>query len=113
MSLVIRLCTAITLAFNCLLAQAASEVIQLNFRMAQDILPVVQSVLGEQGRATAYGNQLIVNASDDKIAELRAVLEQIDTQPRRLLISVDTQGQQYNRERGYQTDATIGGRHGK
>jgi len=63
-----------------LLAQAASEVIQLNFRMAQDILPVVQSVLGEQGRATAYGNQLIVNASDDKIAELRAVLEQIDTQ---------------------------------
>jgi len=27
-----------------------------------------------------YGNQLIVNASDDKIAELRAVLEQIDTQ---------------------------------
>ncbi|NLY11983.1 MAG: secretin [Gammaproteobacteria bacterium] len=113
MSLVIRLCTAIALAFNCLLAQAASEVIQLNFRMAQDILPVVQSVLGEQGRATAYGNQLIVNASDDKIAELRAVLEQIDTQPRRLLISVDTQGQQYNRERGYQTDATIGGRHGE
>ena len=95
------------------LTQAASEVIQLNFRMAQDILPVAQSVLGSDGRVTAYGNQLIVNASNDKIAELRSVLERIDIQPRRLLITVDTQGNQYNRQRGYQVDGTIGGRHGE
>ena len=105
------LCALLILASSCLTAQAASEVIQLNYRMAQDVLPVVQSVLGEEGRATAYGNQLIINATPKKISELRSVLEQIDTQPRRLLITVDSQGHQYNRERGYQADGTLGGRH--
>ena len=95
-----RFCTLILLLCSSTLAQAASEVIQLNFRMAQDILPVAQSVLGSDGRASAYGNQLIVNASQDKIAELRSVLERIDIQPRRLLITVDSQGNQHNSERG-------------
>ena len=113
MKMLSRSCTVIALVLSCSLAQAASDVIQLNFRMAQDVLPLAESVLGQEGRATAYGNQLIVNASTDKIAELRSVLEQIDTQPRRLLITVDTQGNQYNRERGYQADGTIGGRHGE
>lgn len=109
----IRFCTLILLTCSFALAQAASEVIELNYRMAQDVLPVAQSVLGTEGRATAYGNQLIVNASADKIAELRSVLNSIDTQPRRLLITVDTQGSQYNRERGYQTDGTVSSRHGE
>ena len=113
MSTLIRFCTVLALTLSCALAQAASEVIELNFRMAEDVLPMAQSVLGHEGRASAYGNQLIVNASQDKIDELRSVLEQIDTEPRRLLITVDTQGNQYNRERGYQTDGTIGGRHGE
>lgn len=113
MNTLIRLCAVLALASSCSFAQAASEVIQLHFRMAQDVLPMAQSVLGHEGRASAYGNQLIVNASQDKIDELRSVLEQIDTEPRRLLITVDTQGNQYNRERGYQTDGTIGGRHGE
>lgn len=113
MSPLIRFSTVLTLVLSCSFAQAASEVIQLNYRMAEDVLPMAQSVLGHEGRASAYGNQLIVNASQDKINELRSVLEQIDTEPRRLLITVDTQGNQYNRERGYQADGTIGGRHGE
>ncbi len=113
MRFLIRLCALFILLCSATVTHAASEVIELNYRMAQDILPVAQSVLGPEGRATAYGNQLIVNASPDKIAELRSVLSTIDTQPRRLLITVDTQGSQYNRERGYQTDGTISGRHGE
>lgn len=108
-----HLCALIVLACSCITAQAASEVIQLNYRMAQDVLPVVQSVLGQDGRATAYGSQLIVNASPEKLIELRSVLEQIDTQPRRLLITVDSQGNQHNREHGYQVDGTLGGRYGE
>lgn len=113
MNALIRFCTLILLTCGFTVAQAASEVIELHYRMAQDVLPVVQSVLGNEGRATAYGNQLIVNASQDKIAELRSVLDRIDTQPRRLLITVDTQGTQHNREQGYQTDGSIRGRHGE
>lgn len=113
MNTLIRFCTVLTLTLSCSVVQAASEVIQINFRTAQDVLPIAQSVLGSEGRATAYGNQLVVNASQRKINELRAVLRQVDTQPRRLLITVDTQGNQYNRERGYRADGTIGGRYGE
>ncbi len=113
MKTLIRFCVLALFVCSVPMAHAASEVIKLKYRMAQDLLPVVQSVLGTEGRATAYANQLIVNASPDKIAELRTVLDSIDTQPRRLLITVDTQGTQHNSERGYRTDGTISGRHGE
>ncbi|HCL15367.1 MAG TPA: secretin, partial [Pseudomonas sp.] len=75
----------------CLPLQAATEVIQLNNRMGEEVLPVAESVLGGQGRVTAYGNQLIVNAPDALIRELRQVVDQLDVAPKRLLVSVDTQ----------------------
>ena len=30
---------------------AATEIIQMNYRMAEDVLPIAQSVVGEIGRA--------------------------------------------------------------
>lgn len=102
--------TALTCYFA--LAHAATEVIELNFRMADSLLPVAHSVLGNEGRATAYGKQLIVNASQEKIDELRSVLSKIDTQPRRLLISVDTRGQHNHSQQGYQAQGHVSGRHG-
>lgn len=113
MTALTRFFTLLILTCSITAAHAASEVIELNFRMAEDVLPVANSILGTDGRATAYGNQLIVNAPPNKIAELRSILSRIDTQPRRLLISVDTQGNQYGSERGYQANGTIGGRHGE
>lgn len=89
-----------------LAVQAATEVIQLNYLTASDVLPAAQSVLGNEGRANVYGNQLIVNASPEKIAELRGVINQLDTQPRRLLITLDTTGNDSQSERGYRVDGS-------
>ena len=91
--------------------QAATEVIPLNYRTAEDVLPVVQSVLGHEGRVSPYGNQLIVNAEPAKIQEIRQLLEQLDTQPRRLLITVDTNEASSGDDRGYRVDgsASVGG----
>jgi hypothetical protein len=86
---------------------AATEVIPLNFRTADEVLGVVQSVLGQEGKVNAYGNQLIVNAEPAKIAEVRALLQQLDTEPRRLLISVDTNKSGYQTDRGYRADGSI------
>ena len=58
------------LLFCSLPASAATEVIPLNFRTADEVLSVVQSVLGHEGKVNAYGNQLIVNAAPEKIAEI-------------------------------------------
>ncbi|QLC72408.1 secretin [Pseudomonas sp. LPB0260] len=88
-------------------ANAATEVIALNYRSADEVLPVVQSVLGQDGRVSPYGNQLVVNASAEKIKEIRQLLEQLDTRPRRLLISVDSNESSQQTDRGYRADGTI------
>ena len=80
---------ALTLGLS-LPLQAATELIQLNYRTAEDVLPVVQAALDGQGKASPYGNQLVINATPEKIQEVRDLLQQLDTAPRRLLISVDT-----------------------
>lgn len=91
----------------CLPLQAATEVIQLNNRMGEEVLPVAESVLGGQGRVTAYGNQLIVNAPDSLIRELRQVVDQLDVAPKRLLISVDTQDSASSTTGGYRVDGSV------
>lgn len=94
--------------FSCsLCVNAATEVIPLNYRTADEVLSVVQSVLGHEGRVNAYGNQLIVNADPTKIAEVRTLLNQLDTAPRRLLISVDSNESGYQNDRGYSTNGSI------
>lgn len=69
---------------------AATEVVPLNYRTSTELLPVARSFIGQDGTVNSYGNQLIVNAESRKIEELRALIAQLDTAPKRLLISVDT-----------------------
>src|SRR5690606_33699871 len=90
----------------CLPPYAATEVIQLDYRMAEHVLPIAQSVVGDQGRVNAYGNQLIVNAPAAVIDELRGVLGQLDSEPMRLLISVDTRNSASSADRGYRVDGS-------
>ncbi|WP_248800048.1 secretin N-terminal domain-containing protein [Pseudomonas sp. MWU13-2105] len=82
-------------------AQAATEIIPLNYRTSADLLPVAQDFLGKDGKASAYQNQLIVNAEPAKIKELRDFLGQLDTPARRLLISVDTSENNDQNSQGY------------
>lgn len=90
-------------------AQAAprTEVLALHYRSADELLPLVQTLLGAEGRVSAYGNQLIVNAEPDKLAEVQELLQQLDTRPRRLLISVDSQQERSANRQGYRVDGSI------
>ncbi|MCX7080641.1 MAG: secretin [Pseudomonas sp.] len=95
---------------------AATKVVQLDNRTSADLLPVAQNFIGRDGRVSAYGNQLIVNAAPDKIDELKVLLAQLDTAPKRLLITVDTNenNQQDNTDQQtriitYSTDSREGG----
>lgn len=71
-------------------AMADTAVVDLSNRTSADLLPVAQHFIGKDGTVSAYGNQLIVNAQPDKIEGLRALLTQLDTPAKRLLITVDT-----------------------
>ncbi|MGC3218432.1 secretin, partial [Pseudomonas aeruginosa] len=55
-------------------AAPRTEVIPLNNRTADDVMAVAQSVIGSEGKVTAYGTPLIDNAEPPKIGELQSVL---------------------------------------
>lgn len=88
-------------------AAPRTEILPLHYRSADELLPLVQTVLGGDGRVSAYGNQLIVNAEPAKLAELQNLLPQLDTRPRRLLITVDSQQDTNTSQRGYRVDGSI------
>ncbi|WP_348749915.1 secretin N-terminal domain-containing protein [Pseudomonas rhodesiae] len=83
------LLTALLLAVS-VSASADTEVVNLSNRTSTDLLPVAQNFIGKDGTVSAYGNQLIVNATPDKVQALRTLLAQLDTPAKRLLITVDT-----------------------
>ncbi|WP_301841522.1 secretin N-terminal domain-containing protein [Pseudomonas sp. JQ170C] len=79
---------------------AATEVLPLNHRTSAELLPAAQSFLGKSGTVSAFENKLIVNASPEQIDDLRTLLVQLDTAPRRLLISVDNNDSNFQDNRG-------------
>jgi type II secretory pathway component GspD/PulD (secretin) len=106
-----------TLLLGCSLSvMAATEIVPLKYRTSADMLPMAQDFIGKDGQVSAYGNQLIVKAEPDKIQELKALLTQLDTAPKRLLITVDTNennqqntGDQQTRIINYSTASRDGG----
>ncbi|MBM3113055.1 secretin [Pseudomonas sp. P66] len=93
------LLASLLLSFS-LSALAATEVLPLNHRTSAELLPTAQSFLGKNGTVSAFENKLIVNADPERIDDLRALLEQLDTAPRRLMISVDNSDSNYQDNRG-------------
>jgi type II secretory pathway component GspD/PulD (secretin) len=70
------------------LSQGVLEIIPLRHRTVDQVLPVLRPLVEPGGTLTGQGNQLIVRASPANLAEIRRVLESIDTPLRRLMISV-------------------------
>ncbi|AIR91355.1 secretin N-terminal domain-containing protein [Pseudomonas cremoricolorata] len=80
--------------------QAATAVLPLQNRTSAQLLPTAQAFIGSEGSVSAFENKLVVNASQPRIDELRTLLLQLDTAPKRLLISVDTQDSNVQDTRG-------------
>ncbi|WP_225923118.1 secretin N-terminal domain-containing protein [Pseudomonas xantholysinigenes] len=81
-------------------AQAATEVIPLQHRSSAELLPAAQSFIGKDGTVSTFEDKLIVNASQQRIDDLRALLQQLDTAPKRLLISVDNNDSNFQDNHG-------------
>jgi type II secretory pathway component GspD/PulD (secretin) len=64
------------------------EVIQLQHRSAEDVIPILRPFLKEQDALTGTGYQLIVRTTPENLAQLRDILKRVDTAPRRLIITV-------------------------
>ena len=95
------------------LADYPIEVIQLKSRPLDEILPVIRPLLGEDGTATGMGNNLVLKASPEQVRDIRKLLLEIDRPPRRLLITVSTQGDSTLGSSGYSAGADIQTDNGK
>ena len=67
---------------------AELEVINLQHRSAEDVLPIIRPLLDKDGVASGMNYQLILRTSSHNLAEIRKLLESIDVTPRRLKITV-------------------------
>lgn len=77
---------ALTLAAQA--QETVLEVIDLKYRSADQIVPMLKPLLTPGGTISALQNRVIVRTTPQNLAELRKVLDAVDTIAKRLVISV-------------------------
>lgn len=87
--------------------QAVLEVIPLKYRSVEEVLPVLQPFIGNEGAISGMNSQLIVRATPAKMAEIRKILAGIDTLPRRLRIVVRQGGRIDVQDRGAEVSGEV------
>jgi len=72
-------------------ASAATEfkIITLQHRFAEEILPAIRPLVGDEGTATAMQNNLIIRTSPANMAEIEQIISTLDTARQNLKITVD------------------------
>ena len=102
------LCIVLTcLLYRPALADYPIEVIELQARPLEEILPVIRPFAGPDGTVTGMGNSLVVKAAPARLREIRQLLAELDRPPHRLLITVGNQGDRTARSSGYSARADI------
>ncbi len=64
------------------------EVIPLRYRMAEEVIPIIQPMLAREGSVSGFQGQLVVRSTPANLDEIKRILASIDTMPRQLLITV-------------------------
>jgi type II secretory pathway component GspD/PulD (secretin) len=72
------------------------EVIDLQHRTAEEIIPVLRPLLEPGGALSGKDYKLFVRASAANVKQLRQALAQLDRQPRQLFVSERRSTQQEN-----------------
>lgn len=70
------------------IGQTVTEVIPLQHRSSDEIIPVLQPLLDKQGAISGMQGQLIIRTTPANLQEIKRLLAEIDTAPRRLIITV-------------------------
>jgi hypothetical protein len=87
--------------------QTVVEVIPLNYRAAEEIIPIIRPLLPPQGSVSGLNNKLIVRTTPENLAQIKQVLASIDAAPRRLLISVSQDADLQRSRRGGQISGRV------
>lgn len=85
------------------------QVINLKYRLADEILPILQPLVESGGVITGSDNVLFVRTSAGNFAEIQQAVATLDRAPRQLLISVGQGNAGGESSAGVSGSATIGG----
>ena len=77
-------------SFNAL-AATEFKIIDLQHHFAEDILPIIQPLVGSDGTATGMQNHLIIRASPEKMIEIEQIISTLDVERQNLKITVSHQ----------------------
>jgi len=76
----------------CVMAAAAAamrvEIIPLNHRTVEELVPIIRPLLTEGGSVTGMNDQLIIKTDDANLEDIKRVLETLDRPLRRLMITL-------------------------
>ena len=68
--------------------QTILEVIQLKHRTTNEIIPLIDPFLDKQGALNGMRGKLIIRTTPENLREIKQLLNEIDSAPRRLIITV-------------------------
>ncbi len=91
-----------------LLAQQGLEVLSLQHRSVEEVLPVLRPLVEPGGSLSGVNNQLFLRASERNRAEIRKALAAMDVPARRLVIRVATDLSQTEQYRGGRVQGSLG-----
>lgn len=91
-----------------LLAQQGLEVLPLQHRSVEEVLPVLRPLVEPGGSLSGMNNQLFLRASERNRAEIRKALAAMDVPARRLVIRVATDLSQTEQYRGGRVQGSLG-----
>jgi len=95
------------------LADYPLEIVELQGRQSDEMIPIIRPLVGADGVVTGTGNKLIVRTSPQRMQQIREVLQQLDRPPRRLMIYV-RQGRLTRADLAYAAaGVNLGGDHGR
>jgi hypothetical protein len=83
------------------------EVIELRSRAYDEILPVIQPLVGSDGTVAGMGNSLVIMAAPERLARIKQLLAELDRPPKRLLITVGNEEDRAHSSSGYRASADI------
>jgi len=84
------------------------EIIQLSYRTAEQVIPILRPLVEPGGAISGMQNTLVIRASPANVQQLRQVVATLDRMPRRLLISVRQDAGISFESRAAQVSGTVG-----
>ncbi len=88
------------------IAEQVIELVPLKSQLPQNIIPVIKPLLGEGAAISSMHNQLIIKADKTELAEIKRLIQQLDSPPRRLFIEVSHEASSLKQ----QSDNQVSGR---